>query len=469
MSNIPRSAPGANWYRKMVAANPQTSSVNINKPVWNENRPIPTKVNEMAPGMTMAHRPGEAMSRRLNMDDPLPSKVVAFSSPKEHESMVDADLEGVCAKRPSKRIRWLDEALIQVGQKFLKPEIIYDIITNTKFLEKMESDHKEKLTETLRSNLHMFNTKQQKSLQALTSKLAPPKPAAEKRKWFEVSDKEEDSYEPYSQDSEHGSADENQDESRERQKATKPMTSAPPPLAGKMAKEQEPESDPDSDERLREDRREERLREEMRKMQAKEGKWETVETVEVVADTRRNDDGHRSQRKRRKRSPRPEYPEDEDDSHQGGDRRAPQRSTHSKKRSSNTAPDLPDLDRGDNGPDSHDLDDGRGPRRKRRNPTVNLLSEEPDEGRRRRKKRSDPEPYSDHEGFRHDSRALERSSRKRHARADRHHDDARQGMVRIQRDEYSGYASTEPSRNLEPSEGRGLQKLRSRRRSHPNP
>eukprot|EP00746_Dinoflagellata_sp_MGD_P126400 gnl/MRDRNA2_/MRDRNA2_61251_c0_seq1.p1 gnl/MRDRNA2_/MRDRNA2_61251_c0~~gnl/MRDRNA2_/MRDRNA2_61251_c0_seq1.p1 ORF type:complete len:455 (-),score=91.58 gnl/MRDRNA2_/MRDRNA2_61251_c0_seq1:158-1522(-) len=454
MSNIPRSAPGANWYRKMVAANPQTSSVNINKPVWNENRPIPTKVNEMAPGMTMAHRPGEAMSRRLNMDDPLPSKVVAFSSPKEHESMVDADLEGVCAKRPSKRIRWLDEALIQVGQKFLKPEIIYDIITNTKFLEKMESDHKEKLTETLRSNLHMFNTKQQKSLQALTSKLAPPKPAAEKRKWFEVSDKEEDSYEPYSQDSEHGSADENQDESRERQKATKPMTSAPPPLAGKMAKEQEPESDPDSDERLREDRREERLREEMRKMQAKEGKWETVETVETVDDTGGNDDSHRSQRKRRRQ--------------QSGDRSGLQRS-QSKKRNVNA---FPDLDHRDNGPDPHELDDDRGSRRKRRKSTA-FLSEELDDGRGRRKKRSHTEAYSDHESLSYDSRT-QRSSRKRHARHDRD-DDAHQGIVRLEarrgmvRDERDEYVSREPRRNRDLSEGRGLQKLRSRRRSHPNP
>lgn len=180
-----------------------------------------------------------------------------------------------------------------------------------------------------------------------------------------------------------------------------------------------------------------------------------------------------------------------EDRHQGGDRSGLQRSQN-KKRNSNAFPDVPDphLDHGDNGPDSHELDDVRGPRRKRRiptaqedreefddgrgrrkrrNPTAQEESEEFDDGRARRKKRSYPEPYSDHESFDYDSRAPQRSSGKRHARADRHHDDARRGTARlearrgIERDEYS-----DGRRNPELSEGRGLQR-RSRRGSHPDP
>lgn len=119
--------------------------------------------------------------KRWNKPDvPVAAVVTSRRQPREkrkveedpnQDALVESDASKVCSKKPSHRVKWLQEALIQAAQRRIKVDIIYNIIVDSMFAQDTEGSHGEKMKQTLLANLHVFSSKQQKYLQSPALKL----------------------------------------------------------------------------------------------------------------------------------------------------------------------------------------------------------------------------------------------------------------------------------------------------------
>ncbi|CAK0833036.1 unnamed protein product [Prorocentrum cordatum] len=82
---------------------------------------------------------------------------------KDHEAAaLTLDRSEVWARRAEGRLRWLSKALVLVGKKAVKAQLVYDIVAHRKFVAGASDKTGERMRALLLANLHVFSAKQQK-------------------------------------------------------------------------------------------------------------------------------------------------------------------------------------------------------------------------------------------------------------------------------------------------------------------
>ncbi|CAE7701160.1 unnamed protein product [Symbiodinium sp. CCMP2456] len=85
---------------------------------------------------------------------------------KEEAAEFEMKLANIVAKRPDKRLKWLQKGMLLIGRKMLKASDFYELVMDKAFISDAPAEVGARMKASILANLHLFSSKQQKALQS---------------------------------------------------------------------------------------------------------------------------------------------------------------------------------------------------------------------------------------------------------------------------------------------------------------